>query len=108
MAGENVTEPVVRRVFANTIDFVVHLDRDPITQGGEGIRRQVLEILAIAPSLTGDEFTAEQIFTRDALGAPLLWTGLMPPRDTAVRIDRVIDRLDHTLQSICRGQTTPL
>jgi len=108
MAGENVTEPVVRRVFANTIDFVVHLDRDPITRGGEGIRRQVVEILAIAPSLTGDDFTTERIFVRESLGSPLRWSGQLPPRDTTELIDRVTGHLGHTLHSICRGQTTPL
>jgi len=108
MAGENVTEPVVRKVFANSIDFVIHLDRDPITRGREGIRRQVLEILAVAPSLTGDDFTTDHIFKRDVLGAPLQWTGLVPPQPTIDLIDRALSGSGHTLHSICEGQTTPL
>jgi pilus assembly protein CpaF len=108
MAGENVTEPVVRKVFANTIDFAFHLDRDPITRGREGIRRQVLEVLAVAPSLTGDDFTTDRIFTRDRLGAPLKWTGIMPPPATVDLIDRAIAESGHTVQSICDGRTTPL
>ncbi len=108
MAGENVTEPVVRKVFANTIDFVIHLDRDPITRGTEGIRRQVLEILAVAPSLTGDDFTTDHIFSRKALGDRLQWTGLMPPQSTVELIDRTLAMTGHTLHSICEGQTTPL
>ncbi len=108
MAGENVTEPVVRKVFANTIDFVIHLDRDPITRGTEGIRRQVLEILAVAPSLTGDDFTTDHIFSRKVLGARLQWTGMMPPQSTVELIDRTLAGTGHTLHSICEGQTTPL
>jgi pilus assembly protein CpaF len=108
MAGENVTEPVVRKVFANTIDFVVHLDRDPITRGRDGIRRQILEILAVAPSLTGDDFTTDHIFRREVLGAPLRWTGLLPPSATVDLIDRVLAGSGHTLHSICEGRTTPL
>ncbi len=108
MAGENVTEPVVRRVFASTIDFVIHLDRDPITRGREGIRRQILEILAVTPSLTGDDFTTEQIFSREALGAPLRWSGHLPPAATVDLIDRALAGTGHTTYSICEGQTTPL
>jgi pilus assembly protein CpaF len=108
MAGENVTEPVVRKVFANTIDFVIHLDRDPITRGTDGIRRQVLEILAVGPSLTGDDFTTDHIFERKLLGAPLRWTGLLPPQDTVDLINRTLSGSGHTLHSICEGQTTPL
>ena len=103
-----MTEPVVRKVFANSIDFVIHLDRDPITRGREGIRRQVLEILAVAPSLTGDDFTTDHIFKRDVLGAPLRWTGLVPPQPTIDLIDRALSGSGHTLHSICEGQTTPL
>jgi len=108
MAGENVTEPVVRKVFANTIDFVIHLDRDPITRGTEGVRRQVLEILAVAPSLTGDDFTTDHLFGREMLGAPLRWTGLLPPKTTVDLINRALVESGHTLHSICEGQTNPL
>lgn len=108
MAGENVTEPVVRKVFANTIDFVIHLDRDPITRGQEGVRRQILEILAVAPSLTGDDFTTDHIFKREVLGSPLRWTGQLPPSATVDLIDRALASSGHTLHSICEGRTTPL
>jgi hypothetical protein len=108
MAGENVTEPVVRKVFANTIDFVVHLDRDPITRGSAGIRRQILEVLAVAPSLTGEDFTTEEIFTRESLGAPLRWTGILPPTATTDLMDRALAGTGHTVHSICDGRTTPI
>ncbi len=69
MAGENVTEGIVRRVFANSIDFVVHLDRDMRRHddADHGIRRQVREILAVTRSLSSDDFTTEPIFVRLAI-----------------------------------------
>ncbi len=108
MAGENVTEPVVRKVFANNIDFVIHLDRDPITRGGEGVRRQVMEILAVAPSLTGDDFTTDLIFGRTQMGSSLRWTGAVPPPGTVELINRNLAGARHTVQSICEGVTSPL
>ena len=61
MAGENVTEEVVRKVFSSTIDFVVHLDRDSTTYEGQSMRRQTMEILTLSPSLH-DDFTTEPLF----------------------------------------------
>ncbi|HJR90890.1 MAG TPA: ATPase, T2SS/T4P/T4SS family [Acidimicrobiia bacterium] len=85
MAGENVTERVVRKVFSSALDFVVHLDRDA---AGEGpIRRRVMEILAVVPSLR-DDFSTQPIFTRSHLAAPLEWTGAMPPDALVGRIER--------------------
>ena len=75
MAGENVTESIVRRVFASSIDFVIHLDRDMRPNKQEGIRRRVTEILNIAPALSADEFTTEPLFVREGLDGPLRWTG---------------------------------
>jgi pilus assembly protein CpaF len=76
MAGENVTERVVRKVFAAGVDVVVHVDRHD-SRRDEGIRRQVMEIVAVAPSL-GDDFTCEPIFVRDGAGGGLEWTGVLP------------------------------
>jgi pilus assembly protein CpaF len=79
MAGEHVPESVVRRVFASSLDVVVHVDRDdPIAGEAGGIRRQVTEIVAVVSPL-GDDFTCEPLFVRDALGRPLRWTGALPP-----------------------------
>jgi pilus assembly protein CpaF len=80
MAGENVGEPIVRKVFSSAIDFVVHLDRDDVNRVGpdEQVRRQVMEILAVVPAMT-DDFSTEPIFVREALGKPLVWTGAFPP-----------------------------
>jgi pilus assembly protein CpaF len=89
MAGENVPEPVVRKVFATSLDLVIHLDRD-LTGTGEGpIRRQVVEILSLVPSLH-DDFSTQPLFTRARLGAPLEWTGALPPAATTDRIERAL------------------
>ena len=77
MAGENVTERVVQRVFSSALDLVVHVERrDGV---GGGARRHVSAITAVVPALT-DGFTCEPIFVRDAPDAPLRWTGSMPER----------------------------
>ena len=90
MAGENVTERIVRKVFSESLDVVVHLDRDDATNGAaDGIRRRVVEIAAVVPALR-DDFTVEPLFVRDQPRAPLRWTGALPP-SLAARLDRVSD-----------------
>ncbi|HJQ76633.1 MAG TPA: ATPase, T2SS/T4P/T4SS family [Acidimicrobiia bacterium] len=86
MAGENVPERVVRKVFSSSIDLVVHLDRrsDPHEKA---IRRQTMEIRAMVPSLH-DDFSSEPLFIRERLGSPLEWTGAMPPGQLSDRITR--------------------
>ena len=106
MAGENVTEHIVRKVFASTIDFVVHLDRDATARQGEGLRRQTMEILAVAPALTED-FTTEPLFVREALGKPLVWTGQLPGAALTDRIEAALGR-QFSLRAICDGTVTPL
>lgn len=108
MAGENVTEPVVRRVFANSIDFVVHLDRDMrrADDSENGVRRQVTEILAVTPSLSSDDFTTEPIFIRGGLGDPMRWTGSYPPDDVVRRIDKALPA-DGSLKAILQGEWSP-
>jgi pilus assembly protein CpaF len=86
MAGENVTEPVVRRVFSRSIDVVVHVERDAFGVGTSG--REVREIVAVAPSLA-DGFTCEPLFTRSGPGRPLEWTGALPPA-LEDRVDRLM------------------
>ena len=84
MAGENVPDRVVRKVFASSIDIVVHLDRD-IDPSDSRIRRQTAEIRALVPSLH-DDFSTEPLFIRDRLGAALEWSGALPPESLARRI----------------------
>ena len=80
MAGENVTERIVRKVFSESLDVVVHLDRDDMRRGdadthpppGHGDRR-------------GRARAARRLHRRAAvrprrLGAPLRWTGALPSR----------------------------
>jgi pilus assembly protein CpaF len=87
MAGENVTESVVQKIFSSALDFVVHLDRDSVSDGP--IRRRVMEILAVVPSLR-DDFSTQPIFVREHLGAPLEWTGALPPAPLVERIERAL------------------
>jgi pilus assembly protein CpaF len=89
MAGENVTEHIVRKVFGEALDLVVQLDRDDAPRGGDaGARRQVVEITAVSPALNEDH-TFEPLFLREGLGRPLQWTGALPPVLEA-RIDRAL------------------
>lgn len=91
MAGENVTESVVRRVYSQSLDLVIHLDRhDGVAGSADGVLREVREITSLAPSL-GDDFTCEPLFVRSGPGRPLTWTGVVPDR-LADRIDRALPR----------------
>ncbi|MBA2528710.1 MAG: CpaF family protein, partial [Euzebyales bacterium] len=106
MAGENVSEPIVRKVFASAIDVVVHLDMDDPNRVDPraGIRRQVLEVIAVVPALH-DDFSTEPVFAREALGRPLEWTGMVPP--DAERIERSLPE-GMTLRSLLEGRSWPL
>jgi pilus assembly protein CpaF len=103
MAGENVPERVVRKVFASSIDLVVHLDRDVEPAGG-GIRRRTVEIRALVPSLH-DDFSSEPLYQRDRMGGPLQWTGALPPESLARRLERSLPG-DRTLVQIMQGTAT--
>src|SRR5690606_282360 len=103
MAGENVTEPIVRKVFASAIDYVVHLDLEDLSHAGGGIRRQVMEIIEVVPSLH-DDFSTEPLFRREALGAPLEWTGVAPRG--AAAIERALPP-GQRLQPILEGRVQP-
>jgi pilus assembly protein CpaF len=76
MAGEHVPEPFVRKVFASSIDLVVHVDLHD--RGDAGARREVREIVAVMPTV-GEVVATEPIFQRSHPGAPLEWTGVVPP-----------------------------
>jgi Flp pilus assembly CpaF family ATPase len=107
MAGENVTERVVRTVFASAIDFVVHLELDERErQRADGAaRRQVMEILEVVPSLSERGFTTEPIFARESLGGSLDWTGAFPAASAV--IDRSLPE-DVSVRAILEGRRTPL
>lgn len=104
MAGENVTERVVRKVFSDSLDLVVHLDRDDLPRDpATGVRRQVMQIAAVVSALS-DDFTVEPIFVREALGQPLRWTGAVPGRLEA-SIDRVLGPR-RRIRAVLEGVTT--
>ena len=90
MAGENVTERVVQRVFSSALDLVVHVERRAADAAGSGIRRVVTEITAVLPALT-DGFTCEPHFVRDEPDGELRWTGVIPER-LEQRADRALGR----------------
>jgi pilus assembly protein CpaF len=85
MAGENVPERVVRKVFSSSIDLVVHLDRAADVTATR-IVRETMEIRAVVPSLH-DDFSTEGIFIRERVGGPLEWTGTLPPRSLTQRLE---------------------
>lgn len=88
MAGENVSEPVVRRVFASAIDLVIHLDRTALGEGlGGGPLRQAREIVAVVPGREGS-FQIRDLFSRPQLGEPMTWSGHFPPRALRSRIEQ--------------------
>lgn len=101
MAGENVTESIVRRIFVGALDLVVHIDRDE-GGGDRHVRRQVTEIAAIVPSLSEGE-TYEPMFVRDRLGGALTWTGVVPPTLEA-RVDRVLPAESRLRRLLERGR----
>jgi len=105
MAGENVTERVVRKVFSESLDLIVHLDRDDVPRdGNDHIRREVMEVTAALPAMS-DDFTVEPVFVREALGKPLEWTGALPG-GLQERVDRALpDGL--TLRRIVEGMAVP-
>jgi pilus assembly protein CpaF len=104
MAGENVTERIVRRIFVEALDLVVHVDRDDIARADGHVRRQVTEISAVVPSLTDGE-TYEPIFVRDGLGRPLEWTGALPPSFER-RVDRVLPEGEGLRRLLERGRAS--
>ena len=106
MAGENVGEQIVRKVFGSTLDLVVHCDLEDAGEAasGRGIRREVSEIIAVVPALHED-FSTEPLFRRERLGAPLEWTGALPP--AAELIDRSLPT-GLSVRAICEGRVRPL
>ncbi|HEX5614349.1 MAG TPA: ATPase, T2SS/T4P/T4SS family [Acidimicrobiia bacterium] len=103
MAGENVTEHVVRRVFSDALDLVVHLDRDDSGADAPGIRRAVVEIAAVAPEVDR-QLTCEPVFARARVGGPLEWTGATPEWLE----DRLAGALGRSsLRAVLDGRVTP-
>ena len=62
MAGENVSERVVQRVFASAIDLVVHVDREALGEDRGGPMRQVREIISVMPGRQ-ESFSTSPLFS---------------------------------------------
>ncbi len=92
MAGANVPEPTVRRIFAQTIDLVVFVAKEPThtIDAARGRRRAVMEIAAVAGTTAeGSEFVVEPIFRRDGFNGPLRrLEGAPLPEGLKGRLDR--------------------
>ena len=106
MAGENVTEAIVSRVFRSAIDFVVHLRRDQTTNPPEGIRRRVMEIVVVNPGDHDHDLATETLFHREDLGRPLRWTGIVPASEIASRLQWSLPD-DVSLESVLSGNWQP-
>jgi pilus assembly protein CpaF len=104
MAGENVPESVVRKVFSSSIDLVVHLDREMQGESDGPIKRQVMEILAVVPSLH-DDFSVQPLFLRDRLGTGMYWTGALPPDQLTERLQRMLPQ-NVSLADVMNGQVS--
>lgn len=103
MAGENVGIDIVRKVFSSSIDLCCFMDKEDISRVDPhtGIRRQLMEVISVEPSLSTTGFTTVPIFERQDFGAPLRWTGAVP--SCADRIERTLPR-GLTVRGILSGQ----
>lgn len=77
MAGENVSESIMRNIFSSAIDIVVHVDREEKAIEENGLLRGVTQIIAVEPTIS-DSFTTTTIFVRDNLSEPLQYVGPIP------------------------------
>ena len=90
MAGENITESIVTRVFGDSIDFVVHLRREARPQAADGRgapERRVQEIISLAAAPDGAGFSVTPLFVREKPDSPLEWTGELPYPEAAARLE---------------------
>lgn len=77
MAGENVSESIMRKIFASSIDVVIHVDREENANTENGLMRGVKEIIVVEPSL-GDTFTTTTLFSRESLNSQLTQVSPLP------------------------------
>ena len=105
MAGENVGIDIVRKVFSSSIDLALFMDKENISKVDpeRGIRRQLMEIIAVEPSMASGAFTTVPIFEREDFGQPLRWTGALPA--CADRIERNLPK-GITVRGILSGEQT--
>ena len=94
MAGENVTERIVRRVFSQALDVVVHVDRDdaPPRRRARCDDRSRRSLPSSRPWVRNRPSSRSS--SGGALGQPLEWTGALPPA-LETRVDRALPRGMH-------------
>ena len=107
MAGENVTERILTRIFRTAIDFVVHLRRDQSGDGNGGIRRRVVEIVSLNSQRHDEGFATDVLFGRERMEEPLRWTGALPPPGTVARMEWSLPD-GVTVESILSGKWQPV
>ena len=91
MAGENVTEQIVRRIFVEALDLVVHVDRDDVARTDGHVRRQVTEITAVVPESRRRRDLRADLRARRARPAARM-DGRAPARPRATRRPRAARR----------------
>lgn len=84
MAGENISESIMRNIFSSAIDIVIHVDRQ---ESSGSILRGITEIIAVEPSI-GNGFTTTTLFQRSRLEDELKVVGSIPS-GLKERIDKV-------------------
>ena len=93
LAAPEANEGHVRKSLRETVHVVVHVEReDPNrVRPGHPYRRQVTEIRTMAPAVgAAGEFSTDPIFTRKALGAPLVYTGVEVHEAIAEHLQRCL------------------
>lgn len=100
MAGENVSETIMRNIFSSAIDVVVHVDREENPTFENGLVRGVTQIVAVEPSMS-DKFTTTTLFSRDDLNQPLKPTGRLPDR-LKTKLNKALPR-DLNIDKIMSG-----
>ena len=100
MAGENVTERIVRKVFSRRSTSSCTSTATTSRRRADGSGGRSPRSPRSFPSLSEDS-PCEPIFVREALGRPLEWTGVLP-RWSRERVDRSLPRA-LSLRAIARG-----
>lgn len=100
MAGENVSESIMRNIFSSAIDIVVHVDREEQATHENGLTRGVVEILAVENSIS-DSFTTTTLFKRNSLNEKLEFVGPIPDVFSK-KVNKALPE-NITLEKICGG-----
>jgi|JI10StandDraft_1071094.scaffolds.fasta_scaffold162927_2 pilus assembly protein CpaF len=101
MAGENVSETIMRNIFSSAIDIVVHVDREEQATHENGLSRGVMEIVAVEPSMS-DSFTTTTLFSRTSLSEELKFKGPFP-MELSKKINKALPN-NLTIESISKGE----